>query len=279
MVQIRKALQTAKNKLNENGIDEREARLLLAFALKITPDELIKYTEIDDTVFESFQELLNKRCRHVPFAYITGYKEFMKLNFLVNENVLIPRADTEILVEEAIRICKDELKQKESIKVLDMCTGSGCIAISIAKSVSNASVSAVDISDEALKVAKENAKQNDVSVEFIQSDLFTKLDSQEFDLIVSNPPYIKSDVVSTLEEEVKEHEPILALDGGKDGLDFYKKISKIAKYYLSSNGYLIFEIGFDEAEELQNVLTKDGYNNIRVLKDYSGNDRVVIANK
>ncbi len=265
-------LLKAKQNLRDNDIDEREARLLLAYALRVKSEELVKYDEIEDDTFNRFQEVLNKRCSHIPFAYITGHPEFMTLDFKVNENVLITRADTEILVEETIRICKDKL-----ISILDMCTGSGCIAISLAKYLERAKVSASDISKGALEVAKENAALNNAQVIFIESNLFDSINSK-FDVIVSNPPYIKKDVIDTLEKEVRENEPTIALDGGDDGLDFYRVIIENAKEHLNKDGYLLFEIGFDQAKEVKELLERNNYKNIRVIKDYSGNDRVVVAN-
>ena len=268
-------LTAGKKLLKEENIDEREARLLLAFALGIKSDDLGKYFEVDDSTGEKYNKIIIKRKNHVPYSYITGNKEFMKLNFKVNENVLIPRADTEILVEEAINICK-EFGDRQ-ISVLDMCTGSGCIAVSLAKYVENAKVIASDVSEEALQVARENAISNNVFVDFIKSNLFENINDR-FDVIVSNPPYIKKAVIDTLDKEVKDNEPMLALDGGEDGLRFYRAISNEAKEYLYENGYLIFEIGYDQAKEVEEILNQEGYKNIRVIKDYSGNDRVVVAN-
>ena len=266
-------LNTAKKKLKENNIGEREARLLLSYVLNIKSDELAKYDEINDEVYGTFLQVLDKRCAHIPYAYIVGHQEFMKLDFKVNNNVLIPRADTEVLVEEAIKICKEnELKS-----ILDMCTGSGCIGISLSKYLEGSNVTAVDISEDALEIAKENSILNDVKVDFKCSNLFENINGK-YDLIVSNPPYIKKEVLSTLEKEVNENEPLLALDGGEDGLKFYRSISKDAKKHLSENGYLIFEIGFDQAEEVSNILINNGYRNIKVIKDYSGYDRVVVSN-
>lgn len=193
----------------------------------------------------------------------------MKLRFFVNDNVLIPREDTEILVQEAI-----ELNKKS---ILDMCTGSGCIAISLAKYIEGAIVDAVDISKEALELAEKNADFNAVKVNFINSNLFENI-SKEYDLIVSNPPYIPSLDIEELQSEVK-NEPHIALDGGDDGLDFYKKISKEALKYLRVDGILMYEIGYDQAISVSNILKNCGYKDIKVIKDFGGNDRVVIARK
>ena len=213
----------------------------------------------------------------MPYAYITGTKEFMGINFKVNEDVLIPRDDTEILVSKVIELIKEKTNDS-IIKILDMCTGSGCIAISIAHEFKNRNISvwATDISADALNVAKENALANDAKINFIQSDLFSEL-TNKFDIIVSNPPYIKSKVINSLQREVKDNEPLIALDGGEDGLDFYKRISNDAKNYLNNNGILAFEIGFDQKEEIIKILQDEGYTNIEAYTDYSGNDRVVIG--
>jgi len=265
----------AKQKLIEYHIDDREARLLLAYVLKCKTEDLIRYDDVEEDTYNKFEEVLNKRCSHIPYAYIVGHKEFMKLDFKVNENVLIPRGDTEILVEEVIKIC--EKIDRPEIRILDMCTGSGCIAISLAKYISNALVTAVDISEEALSVANENAKKNNVEVNFVKSDLFRDLDKQKFDIIISNPPYVKRSFIDNLDDEVKDNEPIIALDGGEDGLDFYKVISNNAREYLKQDGILAFEIGYDEATNVSEILVNNGFKNIRVIKDYSNRDRDIIA--
>ncbi|MBR3281439.1 MAG: peptide chain release factor N(5)-glutamine methyltransferase [Clostridia bacterium] len=271
------ALNVAKSLLEKNNIDTREAKLFLAFALGVSKEELIKYTQIPDEVYTKLLVLLEKRCNGIPYAYIVGHKEFMKLDFEVNSSVLIPRDDTEVLVEKVIEIASNI--SKNEVKILDLCTGSGCIAISLDKNILNAKVYASDISKKALEVAMRNAKKNDATITFIESDLFEELnDNIKFDIIVSNPPYIRTDVIDTLQKEVKDNEPIIALDGGTDGLSFYERIIKDAKAYLEDSGYLAFEIGYDQAIEVSNLLKENNYKNIKVFKDFSENDRVVIAN-
>ena len=276
-MKINKILQTGREALLKNGIDPREARLLLAFILNVKTEEIIKYKECLKEEADKFLEFINRRCAGEPFAYITGYKEFMKLNFKVNSNVLIPREDTEILVQEILsRTNLNDFKALENIKILDMCTGSGCIAISLAKYIENADVTAIDISKKAIEVAKENAIINDVEVHFIESNLFENIQDQKFDIIVSNPPYIKKEVIPSLQVEVKR-EPIIALDGGISGLDFYEKITSEASNYLTENGILAFEIGYDQGKSVSEIMKHNGLRNVITIKDLSGNDRVVIG--
>jgi release factor glutamine methyltransferase len=219
--------------------------------------------------YMQYQQLLSRRIEHEPLQYITGEQEFMGLTFDVDNNVLIPRQDTEILVELVMSQCKTK-------KVLDVCTGSGCIAISLAKLGEPKSISALDISSGALKVAKKNAVRNEVEIEFIESNMFEKV-TEVFDIIVSNPPYIKQKEIDTLMPEVKQYEPALALDGNVDGLEFYRILTSEAKKYLTPEGKVFFEIGFDQAEDVARLLSENGYYNIKVTKDYAKLDRVVSA--
>jgi release factor glutamine methyltransferase len=287
MVATNELLIEAKKKLKEHDVDEREARLLLSFVLGCRKEEIPKYNEVQDDVASKFEQAVERRCERVPYAYIVGHKEFMKLDFKVNENVLIPREDTEVLVERVISIaqnlCKDNRKE---VRILDMCTGSGCIAISLKKNLNNSIIVAIDKSKEALEIAKENAKNNGANVEFIESDLFEKLDIElfkneedRFDIIVSNPPYVEEEMIPKLAVDVNAYEPEMALNGGKDGLDFYRKISKEAEKYLKQKGVVAFEIGYYQANAVSKILEENGYENIEVAKDYSGNDRVVVATK
>ena len=217
-----------------------------------------------------------QRINHVPLAYIFGESDFYGRRFKVTDDTLIPRQDTEVVVENAIyRISKWQKKNGKKAKVLDMGTGSGAIAITIQKET-GAEVLGTDISDDALKVAVENAKQLKSETEFAHSNLFSKLSGKKFDFIVSNPPYVETKVFDTLEPEVRLHEPKLALDGGEDGLDFYRKIIKEAPKHLNEDGIIIFEIGYNQEREVSKLLEKD-FEEIEVMKDYGGNPRVVVA--
>lgn len=212
--------------------------------------------------------IAEKRRQHMPLQYILGAQEFMGLSFKVTPDVLIPRQDTEALVEEVLKHIKP------GMKILDMCTGSGCIAISLAKYGKNIQVSAADISGKALEVAEENAAANEVSVNFIESDMFQQI-TQKYDLIVSNPPYIKSQVVTTLMPEVRDYEPHLALDGKDDGLYFYRKLANEAGEFLMPGGLLCLEIGYDQGAEVSQLLKEQGFIQVRVEKDLCGLDRNV----
>ena len=223
-----------------------------------------------------FLKLINERLNNRPIAYIVGNREFMGLDFYVQEGVLIPRPDTEILVEEVIEIGKN----KDEIEILDIGTGSGAITVSLAKYLDNANLTSVDISEIALEVGKKNSISNNVDnkIEFIKSNLFTEIDKdKKFDVIVSNPPYIRKKDVENLESQVKDFEPYTALEGGEDGLDFYRKITEQAKLYLKENGVLAYEVGHDQSEDVSKLMEINGYTNIYTKKDLQGIDRVVIG--
>lgn len=229
---------------------------------------------------DTYENLIRERAKRIPLQHLTGQQEFMGFSFQVNKHVLIPRQDTEILVEEALKRI-----QKES-DVLDMCTGSGCIAVSLQKlvnakkqkAVKIGKYTAVDLSEKALAVAADNAKRLGAEVEFIRSDLFKEVKGL-YDCIVSNPPYIRSAEIPGLMPEVVEHEPVMALDGKEDGLYFYRKITEGAGEHLKQGGWLLFEIGFDQGEEVSGILKEQGYTQIEVKKDLAGLDRVVIGKR
>ncbi len=272
---VAKAVNNIKEKFVNAGIDTAylDAQLIVGRALDMTRVQILTYPDriIAENEKCKINEMYLKRINRMPMQYILGVCEFMGLNFKVNENTLIPRGDTEILVEKAI-----ELINKNKYKsVLDIGTGSGAIAVSVAK-YTDAKVTAVDISNEAINVAKENAEQNGVNVQFINSNLFSNI-NEKFDLILSNPPYIEKDVIKTLEPDVKNYEPMLALDGGVDGLDFYKSITKDCCKYLNKNGSIAFEIGYNQGEAVSSLLDAYNFDKISIEKDLAGLDRVVIG--
>ena len=276
---IRETLRKGMIILKSNGITEPnlKSRLVMQYILKKPRKYLIVY---DDEILTLRQEvdyfkLIKKIASGIPVQHITHRQEFMKMDFYVDENVLIPRPDTEILVEEVIKIAK----RINAKKILDLCTGSGAIAVSIAKYIEDSQITAVDISEKALNIANKNAKENGVEgqITFVKSNLFENLANDKYDMIVSNPPYIKQDLIKKLDKEVQK-EPEIALNGGIDGLDFYRKIIKKAYEFLKFNGYLCFEIGFDQKEDVIKLLEEEKkYINIYAKKDLCDNDRIVIA--
>lgn len=254
-----------------------KARLLMQFILNQSRQYVIvnDMQELGINKEKQYFEAIKKIRQGIPLEHITHQKEFMKLNFFVDEHVLIPRQDTEILVEEVISIAQ----KTKAKKILDLCTGSGAIAISLAKYIPESDITAVDISNEALKIAKKNAISNNVEnqITFVNSDMFTNLNENKFDIIVSNPPYIKREVIESLDKEVKK-EPYIALDGGKDGLDFYREIIKQSYQYLKYNGYLCLEIGFDQKiDVIELIENEEKFENTYSKKDLYDNDRVVVT--
>lgn len=263
----REAIVSGEKSLCEAGIADarNDAWLLLTMACKI--DHTYYYMHIDEEMPEElqheFEVLIKKRAERVPLQYITGEQEFMGMTFHVNSNVLIPRQDTETLVEEALKVVKP------GMKVLDMCTGSGCVLISILKNVHGTGGYGYDISKQAINVAKENAKLNDVPAIFERSNLFEDVADETFDVIVSNPPYIRSDEIPFLMPEVSEFEPHEALDGKEDGLFFYRKIIQESPDYLTDGGYLLFEIGYDQGWAVSSMMKEAGFEDVCVKKDRS----------
>lgn len=283
-------LKNGEHTLAAAGIDdaENDARLLLEEASGIDYSHLMisMQDEVPEDVVKKFNDYISLREKRIPLQQIVGYTEFMGLRFHVNENVLCPRQDTEVLVETVLKDI-ESLKRKMSgtlepannraLKVLDLCTGSGCISVSIAK-LSDASVTACDISEKALEVARQNAYDNQANVRFFQGNLYGALpQADKYDIIVSNPPYIRSDVIPTLMPEVKDHEPRIALDGSADGLKFYRKIIEKSPDYLNPDGRIYLEIGYDQGAEVINLIRSCGYEDFHIIKDYSGNDRVIAA--
>lgn len=271
----REARMQAAALLKAAGVENESAEswFLMEAACQINRSFYLlhEWDEMSPEQEKDYLKLTEKRCQRMPLQYLTGEQEFMGLPFAVNEHVLIPRQDTEVLVEETIQILKNEMSDAD---VLDLCTGSGCIGISIQSFCPETKVTAADISEDALKVAKYNALQNQVLVNFVHSNLFSEI-SGTFDLIVSNPPYIPSKVIDTLMPEVRDHEPKGALDGKEDGLYFYRRITEESVAYLKDGGYLLYEIGHDQAEAVSGFMKEQGFYDIKVICDLAGLDRVV----
>jgi release factor glutamine methyltransferase len=279
-----------KRTLGEAGVTEAalDARLLLEYICHTDRNELIVHADHNRSGMEEqfYRTVIEKRAERVPLQHITGEQEFMGLSFRVNEHTLIPRQDTEILVEEAMRHLVD------GMRILDMCTGSGCILLSLLKYSNECEGIGVDISEKALEVARENAARLQLSAAFLAGDLFAPLESLEaertvrggrhgvlFDMVVANPPYIETGVIAALMPEVRAHEPLAALDGGEDGLSFYRRITTQAPAYMQRGAYLFFEIGCGQAQAVTALMQETGFGGIEVLRDYAGLDRVVYGTK
>ena len=279
-MKIEELLKEGKRELIEDKVEDANiiARVLLEFILKIDRNEIIKEQgqEVKKEDEKEYRQAIEKIKKGMPLQYITNKQEFMKLEFYVDENVLIPQPDTEILVEEVIKIIKKENKEK----ILDMCTGSGCIGVSLAYYIKNTKITMGDISRNAIEIAKKNAVINNVieRTKFVETDLFKNV-NEKFDIIVSNPPYIETRVIKTLSKQVK-NEPIIALDGGEDGLVFYRKLIDESPQFLNDNGYLCMEIGYNQKEKVIELVKKVGvFSKIESIKDLLGNDRVIICKK
>ena len=260
--------------LTQAGIDEAEldARYILEYITGLNSAQYFIHSEdiIEKNKAEEFFRLIERRSKRIPLSYVIGTREFFGLTFKVDENVLIPEQETELLVEEVI-------KHSEGKSVLDMCTGSGCIAISIALFGKPSKVAASDISEKALEVARENAKSLKAGeISFIQGDMFENV-TDKFDIIVSNSPYIETKVIDELMPEVRDYIPRLALDGDIDGLKFYRIISKEAVKKLNKNGRIFYEIGYNQSRAVASILLENGFTDVKIMKDYSGLDRIVMA--
>lgn len=286
-------------RLKEAGIDEADldARLLLEYVCGTDRNTLLAHGDREVTAQECgrYRDLLEKRAAHVPLQHLTGEQDFMGLTFLVNSDVLVPRQDTEVLAEEAMKHLHD------GMRILDLCTGSGCILLSLLHYSNDCEGVGTDLSPQALAVAQKNCERlreerPDIKASFLEGDLFAALTcgpEQEtsgkngadgasaggelFDMIVSNPPYIETGVIDTLMPEVREHEPLMALDGGADGLAFYREIAQQAGTYLNSGGMLFFEIGCEQAEVVCGLMAEAGFREIQSVKDFAGLDRVVFG--
>lgn len=259
-----------KLKEAEIGEAQLDARLLLEEVCGTDHNTLLCHgdREVSEAEEEQYRKALEQRAVHVPLQHLLGYQDFMGLRFQVNEHVLIPRQDTEILVEEAMRYLHD------GMRILDLCTGSGCILLSLLHYSNDCEGVGVDISQEALQVAAQNAELLGIKADFLKSDLYERV-TGKFDLLVSNPPYIESTVIPTLMEEVREYDPYLALDGGEDGLDFYRRIIGGAQDYLKRGGQILMEIGSGQAQAVSELLREAGFKEIDVCRDFAGLDRVV----
>ena len=264
-------------RLGEADIEEAEldARLLLEFVCGTDRNTLLVHGERDvsEEEYGRYCGLIERRAVHVPLQHLTGEQDFMGLTFLVNKDVLVPRQDTEVLVEEAMKHLHD------GMRILDLCTGSGCILLSLLHYSNDCEGVGVDLSARALSVAGKNyeiqrTQRPDMKARFLEENLFEGLEDR-FDMIVSNPPYIKTDVIDTLMPEVREYEPVMALDGGTDGLAFYRRIAGDAGAYLNGGGMLFFEIGCEQAADVCKIMEAAGFREVEVVKDFAGLDRVV----
>ena len=278
---LKNVIKSGEDILCKNNIDNSayDSFALISDILNIDRSYyfLHENDEVLEEVCKEYMKRIARRANHIPLQHIIGYTEFWKYRFFVNEYVLIPRQDTEILVEEALK------RINSNSTVLDMCTGSGCILISLALETHFLKGIGVDISKEALAIADRNCVSLKAeNIEFLESDLFDGLQGifdNRFDVIVSNPPYIRTSVIEELDEEVRVHDPMMALDGHEDGLYFYEAITAQSVDYVKAGGWLIYEIGYDQAEDVRNILIRCGFGNIQIVKDLAGLDRVAIGQK
>lgn len=282
MVKVFSALAESSLLLREHNFEtpRLDSEVLLSYMLGINRLKLITEgsRDLTDEEYKRFKGLCAKRLEGMPVAYITGVKEFMSLRFAVRPGVLIPRPDTETIVERAILNCK---RHAGVIRVADVGCGSGAIGISIAKYAENSIVTMIDISDDAVSMSKENARMNGVHdrVNIIKGDLLTPVMGEFFDMVVSNPPYISTSVINTLSREVKDYEPLISLDGGDDGLKYYRVLAAQAKDCVDKGGSIILEIGYDEAEEVCAILSANNFTDLEVIKDLGNNDRCIVGKK
>ncbi len=278
---LRDYIIKGQNILKEAGISdyENDTRVLAMFAFGISySDMFMKMTEeMQDDDADFFLNCIDLRSTHMPCQYITGSQFFMGYEFITEDGVLIPRQETELLVEKALELTSG----RKSCKALDMCTGSGCIGISYElkrreEGHKSDEIHLADVSDNAIYVAEKNKYKLGSKCSIIKTDLFENI-KDKYDIIMSNPPYIRSSDIDDIMEEVRDFEPRIALDGDEDGLSFYKRIAEHAENYLYKDGILIMEIGFDQYEDVKELLEKNNFNNISLIKDYAGLDRIVTA--
>lgn len=278
---IRQMMKKWIRELSNSTSAKLDVELAMCKILNVT--RLYIHLNLDEEICKKnenrIEALLKQRRKGRPMAYIIGKKEFMGLDFFVKEGVLIPRPDTEVLVEDII----EQAKKIDNPLIVDIGTGSGAISVSLAKYIKDSKVYSLDISDDALEVGRLNAKNNEVEdrITFLKSNVFSSLENEDikFDIIVSNPPYIRKADIEGLEVDVKNYEPSLALDGGDDGLDFYRKITEDSIKFIKDNGILGYEVGYDQAEDVKKIMIQSGYGDIRILEDLASIQRVVIGTK
>lgn len=273
-------LEYGKVRLQEAEIEEYalDAWLLLEYVFQVSRTwYFVHENDMADTEkAEQYLEYIGERSRHVPLQQLTGEAYFYGMKFYVNEDVLIPRQDTEVLVEEVLKLSRTVFpeEKRKHLNILDVCTGSGCILLSLLSNLENAVGTGVDLSEKALNVARINGRNLGIQAEWIHSNLFDKVQGK-YDMIVSNPPYIKTSVIGELMDEVKYHEPKMALDGREDGLYFYRAMIREAEEYLNQGGILAFEIGYDQGESVSRLMREQGYSQVQVIPDLAGLDRCV----
>jgi len=279
-------LRKSTEYLEQNGIDDAlpEAEMLVFHAVNRNRlDAYIENPEIKSADSAKVRRLLQRRLKGEPVQYIIGHIEFCGLCIKVGKGVLIPRPETELLVEEVIRAISDQRsavssKTVKSLSLLDLCTGTGCIALALAREFPEAGVYGTDLSKEAVAYAKKNAKANNIeNIRFRQGSLFDAVKAKRFDIITANPPYIRRDEIETLQREIRDWEPVAALDGGLDGMDFYRAILSSVGDYLNPDGFIFLELGYDQAEGVQKIARAEGFSEITVIKDYAGIGRILKA--
>ena len=279
-------LRKSTEYLEQNGIDDAlpEAEMLVFHAVNRNRlDAYIENPEIKSADSAKVRRLLQRRLKGEPVQYIIGHIEFCGLCIKVGKGVLIPRPETELLVEEVIRAISDQRsavssKTVKSLSLLDLCTGTGCIALALAREFPEAGVYGTDLSKEAVAYAKKNAKANNIeNIRFRQGSLFDAVKAKRFDIITANPPYIRRDEIETLQREIRDWEPVAALDGGLDGMDFYRAILSSVGDYLNPDGFIFVELGYDQAEGVQKIARAEGFSEITVIKDYAGIGRILKA--
>lgn len=294
-MRVKELLNIAETQMSESGVEnpDVDSKLLYCYLRRIPKAKLILEYQVilEDYLCEEYFSLLDKRCAGIPLQYIIGRQGFMGFSFIVNEDVLIPRPDTEILVDNAVKVINENKigdeqlpeRGKGSFDVLDLGCGSGAIGVSIAKLCKTTKVTCSDISPEAVAVARKNAELNSMKIAFEEGDLFepfkkARFRKKRFDMIISNPPYVRTGEIPYLQREIKDHEPLIALDGGDDGLKLYKRIIRQAPEFLKKDGILMFEIGAEQKDAVVEMLEKNGhYQDLHSLQDLAHFDRVVFA--